>query len=332
MIEEEKKRLYLDEPVVSSFFIGEMGWMIQRWQGYLRHLKQTKYQDHKFLILMNVQYHCLLNDFITFSVDLPPQFYALGLEQDCYEAPFPDDPPGSLTPPEIYSDLIKFIRNFYNKSKAIEIFPPRGASMWVESQPQIFAGYKSTEKISSDRPILTIFPRGRSRAPQRNVPEYVWKEVVDRLKDSFTIVLGGTPSGSALVDYEDENVINLIRYSGDDKLEKIMTYLNSSELSISSQSGPTHLSLACSTPSYIIGHEKERHVGRENRWKTSTSFRTTQDYRAIDANTIITDIFGFLKALSERPKAIIPTEQEFESELLQSTSILHKEIQDGMTE
>ena len=328
MVEEEKNRLYVDEPVVSSFFCGEVGWFIQRWQGYLRYLKKEKYTEHKFIILMPVGFHCLVNDFVAYTIDLPKEFYALGLETDSYEAPLPDAQAGGYTPPEVYVDVIKFLRRFYNPEKAIEIWPPRGSSMYIESQPQIFAGYKSTEKISSDKPILTVFPRGRARAPQRNVPEYVWRELVDKLKDRFTIVLGGTPSGSSLADYEDKNVINLISYNGDDKMEKIMTYLNSSELSISSQSGPTHISLACGTPSYIIGHEKNRHVGHENRWKTSTSFRTIQDYRAIDANTIINDVFQFLTALKSRPTKIQPTEQEFDQVLIDSTATLQNEIKD----
>ena len=303
-------------------------WFIQRWQSYLRWLKKEKYPNHKFILLTNIQLHALVNDFVAYTVDLPKEFYALGLETDCYEAPLPGV--GGFTPPEIYRDIIVFLRRFYGGNGNIEIWPPRGSSMWVENQPQIFAGYKSTEKISSDKPILTIFPRGRTRAAERNVPQYVWKEVVDKLKDSFIIVLGGTPSGSALADYEDKNVINLISYASDDKLEKIMTYLNSSELSVSSQSGPTHLSLACGTPSYIIGHEKSRHTGRENRWNTPTSFRTVQDYRAIDANTIIADIFQFITALHSKQKVAKPTEQEFDKVLLDGATMLQNEIKDSV--
>jgi len=99
-----------------------------------------------------------------------------------------------------------------------------------------------TEKIESDLPIICVFPRGRARASFRNVPDFVWDEVVDKLSEQFLVVLGGTPNGSYLADKEGKNIINLISYDGDDKLEQIMVFLNSCICSVSSQSGLTHVS------------------------------------------------------------------------------------------
>jgi len=307
----DNQKLYVDEPCIISFFAGELGWFQQKWQGYLRWLKQERFPDHKFILMTNIQYHPLIEDFVSFTIDLPKEFYELGLETDCYESPLPNSPSGSLTPSDVYANLIEYLRQFYNKEKAIEIWPPRGVNLWIDTQPQIFKRYYF-DKIESknNRPFITIFPRARVRASNRNVPEFVWKETVDRLKEDFTVVISGTPFGACLRDYKDENVINLINYEGDDKLEQTMKYLYSSICSVSSQSGPTHVSLFCGCPTYIIGHEKERHTEVENRIGTPTSFRTVFDYRAIDSQTILQDIAGFLDALQKSGYENIVSEQK----------------------
>jgi len=291
---------YIDEPCVAFFFCGEVGWFLQRTQGYYRYLKLNEYQDRKFILMANIQFHVFVNDFVAYTIDLPQEFYDLGLETDGYEAPYPDSPPGSLTPPDVYAALIEYFRNFYNVEKAIEIWTPRGCeTKWINFQPQTFTRYRTDTVIESERPIITVFPRGRSRAPQRNVPEFVWKETVDRLRQDFTVVLCGTPSGASLVDYDADNVINTINYVGDDKMDKTIEYICNSVCTISSQSGPTHISLFCECPSYIIGHERERHTENENRFSTPTSFRTVPDYRAIDADTILNDVTTFIEKLKK---------------------------------
>ena len=293
--------VYIDEPVISSFFIGEIGWFLQRYQSFFRYLKVHKYPDHKFLIMTNPAYHTFIKDFVDYTIDLPKEFKELKLDQDCYEAVFPGASPGALTPAGIYSNLIEYIRNFYNKEKAIEVWAPRGPNRAIDYTPQLFAKYESA-KQTFERPVITVFPRARVRAAQRNVPEYVWKELVDKLVNSFLVVLAGTPNGACLGDYDDLRVKNLIRYEEKDKTEQIIGYLNNSVCSISSQSGGTHISLLSDCPSYIIGHEKERHTVLENRYHTPTSFRYVTDYRSIDADTILQDVAGFLKAMEDYNK------------------------------
>jgi len=291
--------LYIDEPCVVSFFTGEIGWFLQRWQGRLRFLKREKYQDRKFVLFMNPHLHPFVNDFVAYTIDLPDWFKELKLETDCYESPPIGSPPGSLTTPDVYAKLIQSIRQFYNRDKAIEIWPPRGCNYIVENKEQVFSRYGTNESVTSDRPIICVFPRGRTRAADRNVPEFVWRELVDKLKETFFVVLGGTPGGSFLVDYESEHVLNLIKYNEEDKTDKIIMFLSHAVCSISSQSGPTHISLLCGCPSHVIGHEMKRHAKDENRFNTPTSFRYVTDYRAIDADTIISDISLFIKRLLE---------------------------------
>jgi ADP-heptose:LPS heptosyltransferase len=191
------------------------------------------------------------------------------------------------------------MRHFYNPEKAIEMFPPRGCSDFIEYTQQIFCKYTSSKLYKADKPYITVFPRARARASQRNVPIFIWYELIEKLRQQFMVVLAGTPGGACLVDYEEEDVVNMISYNEKDKTEKIIAYLNSSVCSISSQSGGTHISLLSGCPSYIIGHEKERHAIKENRIATPVSFRYTPDYRMIDADTILSDLNDFLKLISK---------------------------------
>jgi len=298
---EKSEELYVDEPCVFTFFCGEIGWFLQKTQGYLRYLMQedSDFIGRKLILMMNIEFHPFVADFVSYTIDLPREFYNLNLETDCYEAPLPGSPGGSLTPPNVYKALIEYGRQFYNKDKAIELRLPRGCDTWVDTKPQKFRRYESTLNIETpeNREIICVFPRGRSRAPQRNIPEYIWYEVVEELRKRYFIVLGGTIGGSFLSSYSAENVVNLIPYSGEDKIERIIACLNNSLLSVSSQSGPTHISLLCNTPSYIIGHERVRHSITENRLKTPCSFRELQDYRLIDPQTIVNDVESFAISL-----------------------------------
>lgn len=296
MDQQEEKQLYIDEPCVVAFSISELGWFLQWTQGVWRFIKHTKFKDLPFVVFMNPHLHAFVNDFVKYTIDFPKEFYNLGLEGDCFEAVVPGSPPGSLTPPEVYADIISYIRTYYNPEKAIEIFPPRGCNQFAQHFRQIFCRY-TANKVNLDKPIITVLPRKRARAPQRNVPEFIWYQVINELSKQFVVVLGGTPNGAACVDMEGENIINLIRYNEHDKTERLIEYLCSSVCSLSSQSGGTHISLLCDCPSYIIGHEKYRHSVELNRFNTPTAFRELLDYRAIDVNTILNDVFTFLDRL-----------------------------------
>ena len=296
-IEEIKERLR-DQKVVISMFFGEIGWELQRFQAHLRYLKRNAYQDWNFVVMIRPHMHIFYDDFITYSLEFPEWFCNLNLDCDGYETVEPNSRPGSMTPPAVYQNLILLLKEICEYTEKYELLlPPRGCNMILETRPQMFFKFDLKEKIKTEKPIVIVFPRARTRASNRNVPEYIWAEVVSELVQTFTIVLAGTPSGACLKDMQGKDIINLINYDGQDKTELIVKYLNNAICSVSSQSGGTHISLLSGCPSYIIGHEKERHAVRENRLDIPTSFRVVSDYRAIDAQTIVNDLREFIKAL-----------------------------------
>ena len=294
----EIDKFFIDEPVIVSMFCGEYGWFLQRYQGFMRHLKQETFKEHKMLLMIDPDKHLFVNDFVSYTIPLPD--FIKDLDRDCYEAVTPDSPPGSLTDPAIYSELIKYLKTFYNNEKGKLILSPRGCNLVVDHYPQIFAKYTHNNPLEKfDKPLISIMPRKRIRASNRNVPEFVWREAIELLRKNFIIALLGTPEGAGLVDVSGEGIINLIPYVGEDKTDLTIRYLNASLCSISSQSGGTHISLLSGCPSYIIGHEKDRHAKTENRLNTPVSFRYVLDYRIIDAQTIYNDVTDFLQQLQQ---------------------------------
>ena len=292
-----EQQLYVDEPCVVSFVTAELGWFLQYWQARLRFLKHKVYPDHKFIIMTDSVLHPFVSDFVSYTIPLPKEFYDLGLDRDCYEAVVPNSLAGSLTPRNVYAALLEYFRNFYNRDKAVEVWTPRGCNDIINKMQQVFCGYTTDQKIESDRPIIVVMPRARVRAAVRNVPEFVWAELVEKLRQTFLVVLCGTPSGACLQNYEAKNVVNLISYEEGDKVSKTIQYLNSAICSVGSQSGGTHISLLSKCPSYIIGHEKARHTVELNRFNIPTSFRYVIDYRAIGADTIVSDLQQFINVL-----------------------------------
>jgi len=295
---DEIKEVFKGKKLLITMFIGEVGWELQRFQAHLRFLKKEEFPDWDFVVMCRPHMHIFYDDFVSYTLELPEWFNKLKLEGDGYEAVIPGTPAGGLTPPEVYQNLVHLLNNFGEFAEDFNLLlPPRGCSMHIEHSPQLFLKFTSDESLSGDRAIITVLPRARARAPQRNVPEFIWREVVTELSKTFTVVLAGTPSGACLSAMEGEHIINLIKYDGRDKTKQIIKYLNNSVCSMSSQSGGTHVSLLCGTPSYIIGHEMERHANKENRLQAPTSFRLLDDYRAIDAQTILTDLQTFIQSL-----------------------------------
>ena len=292
------KKFYLDEDVVASAFFGEFGWFLQRYQARMRFIAKKVYPDRKMIIFTDIQNSVFLNDFVYATIQLPNWFYKLNLDRDCYEAVLPNAPSGSLTPPNVYSNLISYMREFYNIERAKEILSPRGCNFSYDKQQQLFCKFES-KKLSLDKPVIVVLPRLRTRATDRNVPEKVWIDLVEKLKKEYIVVIAGTQNGACLQDYEGPNIINLVKYNKPDKTDRVITYLNNCVCSISSQSGGTHISLLSGANSYIIGHERERHTVFENRLNVPTSFRYVNDYRLIDADTIFSDVTEFIDKLKD---------------------------------
>jgi hypothetical protein len=172
--------------------------------------------------------------------------------------------------------------------------------MWrtLEPSPQA-QEYADSLLAGNDKDVIVLSARARSRAENRNVPEFVWNEVVNNLSQNFTVVITGTAHSSSLVKKVGRGIINMIPRTGVDGLDVLIAFLLRARMSVTSQSGPTLVSLLCETPSYIIGHEADRHSKDENFLNTPTMFRTVPYgvYAGATPESMLQDIYTFNSAL-----------------------------------
>lgn len=294
---------FCDEKCVVSFWIGETEHFLQHYQAMLRFLKLEEYKEHEFLVMSDAGLFPFMEDFLSYHIELPEWFTKLKLNKDCSEAVTPNSPVGSLTNPTIYSKLLNDFRQFYNRDKAVEIWPSRGATiLHSNNAQQVFFAYPQfkKDKVVLDKPIITLFPEKKRNAESLNVPERVWEELLLELVKDYMVVVTGTEENSFLVNASGDGIINLIEnISSIDRTKAVFKYLNSSILSISSQGGGTNLALVSEpkVPLYIIGHEKEKYTVTYNRFNRPTCFRYVSDYRVINTTTLLSDIKGFQERL-----------------------------------
>lgn len=289
--------------------IGELGWACSRWHAYIRFRRMTEFAHCRSIAADYDWRFPLYKDFIDDFIPLPTWFTDLKLEQDCYEAVPPDAHPGAMTPTEVYGALIAHYQQYYNPQSTWTIRTPRGVNLFIQqAAKQMWKTLESSEEsahyvdsmlASNQRDVIVVSARGRSRAANRNVPEPVWNAVVDALAKNFTVVITGTMGGSLLTNKVGRNIINMIPITGPKGLDILIAWMRRALFSVTSQSGPTLISLLCETPSYIVGHEGYRHTTAENWLKAPAMFREVPHgiYAALNAGEVITDTMNFYHSI-----------------------------------
>ncbi len=174
------------------------------------------------------------------------------------------------------------------------------------SDNRIFAPYEYSKPPENAqggyiRTGILIFPRCRSYPlwERRNLPEIFYLELLERLCDEFpelTIRTIGTKSGAYDMEINKSNYINWVGKGKD--LQEMIDWCQVAIAAIGSQSALPKLSLLQGVPTFVIGHQKGRHVQEENWMKTKIDFyhidkrayRTFNDSACVDA--IITFVRG----------------------------------------
>jgi hypothetical protein len=290
---------------------GELGWACSRWHAWCRYRRFVEFPNCRSLAVDYDWRYPLYSDFIDEFIPLPKWFTDLGLEQDCYEAVLPEAPAGGVMPQDMYTELLNYCKQYYNVGTTWTIRPPRGCNfiiqerakqMWKTLSPSPQAeDYVNSLLAGTTRELVVVSARARTRAENRNIPEQVWETVVNGLATHFLVAITGTKHSSSLVTKVGRDIINLIPRTGVDGLDVLIALMRRARMSVTSQSGPTLISLLCETPSYIVGHEAERHSKTENFLNTATMFREApyHVYAGVNPEMMLNDIQAFYNALSE---------------------------------
>jgi hypothetical protein len=149
------------------------------------------------------------------------------------------------------------------------------------------------------------------------------------LTTHFQVAITGTKHSSSLVTKVGRDIINLIPRTGVDGLDVLIALMHRAKMSVTSQSGPTLISLLCETPSYIVGHEAKRHSTDENFLNTATMFREApyQVYAGVNPEIMLNDINAFYNALSEAEGVVDKAYRDCQE---RDKSVMHSLVHEGI--
>lgn len=317
--------------VFAGPFLGELGWEISHWAPHVRWLR-SHYKGHHIIAASSPGRHPLYYGFVNEFWPLPEWFMKERYEVDCFEALAPENIYGKLL--KHFEDKYKEGGQF---SSIVANRTPRGFNHQIRNmghvlfdKPKPSAGAVNTcnELIQSfgNKPCVIIFAREVRRKmylniqtnapemvnpamplPSRNWPRSHWEDLFEMLyeefKDQITFVIGGTKHGNCLLNlpaHRAKNVIDLTGIAVAHSLDITIAFLQRALCSISSQSGPTHLSLQTGCPSFIYGHEYERHAIHDNPLKTDVCFfETTLGGYNDSPDTLFHDARAYISGLMQ---------------------------------
>jgi len=165
----------------------------------------------------------------------------------------------------------------------------------------IFKPYKYSKKIEGPKEIL-IFPRHRKGGwySFRNLPLEFYVRLIERLCMEFPALKVrtiGTVEGAYDI-YQNHDRINYINWVGKSRsLQDMIDRCQTAVAAVGSQSGPPKIALFQGVPTFMIGHQKQRHMQRENWSKTRTEFIEIKDnnYDNFDKDKCIGQIVDFVR-------------------------------------
>ena len=151
---------------------------------------------------------------------------------------------------------------------------------------RIFEPYchsRAAEELCAEQlgesPVILIFPRRRSgKFKGRNIPRSQWEHITDTLCEVFTdctVVAVGSAGGAwNNLRIRSSRFINLVGWDDSRTLDMMVALCNTKQAvaAVGNQSGTVKITLLCGTPTYIFGHEKERHTTEENWAGTAVGF------------------------------------------------------------
>lgn len=229
-------------------FLGEFGWELFCWQGYIRHLSRS----FNFTTVCCRKGHVgLYKDFADKIIEYDPPEYNPSCQYNkgnCGDFPKPDETYSKYIGPNNDSETPGY-------QSANGLFSP--------NPPQKFFKYGN---IQSNKQKYDILIHARSRkasggvaTADRNLPIEKWDEITKHLKSKkYSIASIGTKKESHLISgTEDLRGITL---------EDLCDYCVKSKCMLSPSSGPLHLAALCGTPIIVWSGNGSNKFRYEKTW------------------------------------------------------------------
>jgi len=265
--------------------IGELGWSMYI-SAHVRWYKERT--GDEIAVMTYPDRRCLYDGLADVVMSVPDSFYTLfdTRRQNCLGI--------QKVPPDVMRKF--FSEHLTNGFSIPEYFIMRCKPQFGDKL--IFQPYKYSKKIEGSREVL-VFPRRRLGGwySYRNLNESFYIELIKRLCDErpdLNIRTIGTTMGAYDINVNKPNYINHVGKG--DGLQDMIDHCQLAVSAVGSQSGPPKIALLQGVPTYMIGHQRERHMRNENWMSTPTSFFTVpdSDYSKINENECIEEIVSFV--------------------------------------
>lgn len=257
---------------------GELGWSLYL-SAHVRWLK--KKASLSVVIITYPDRRCLYDGIADDVIGIPKEFgekYDLN-KQDSYKI-------RKIGSDEIKDFFLPYVPKGYRFAEHSE-YPTK-----ITSDSRIYKPYASSLPGKEKREIL-VFPRHRPGLwVLRNLPEEFYVKLIRRLCEEFPTLMTrtvGTKNGAYDIKLNNINYINWIGKSK--SLQDLIDNCQVAVAAVGSQSAPPKITLLQGVPTFIIGHERARHVERDNPMDTNIDFygidkrayRTFNDPACIEA-------------------------------------------------
>lgn len=265
--------------------IGELGWSLYL-SAHVRWLKRNT--DDLVAIITYPDRRCLYEGMADVILDVPENFYSLFPIQNQQCLGLIKVLPHQLKNyflhyiPAGYTIPGNFIFKCYNLKFPGYIYEP--------------FKYSNEAKVAGE---ILVFPRYRAgRSAPRNLPELFYAHLIEKLCDEFpklTVRTIGTDLGAYNISVERPNYINWVGKGA--SLQDLIDRCQVAKAVIGSQSAPPKISLLQGAPTFMIGHQRQRHVKHENWMGTKAGFYNIArgSYGRIDIKDCIEKIILFVK-------------------------------------
>jgi len=269
--------------------IGELGWSLYL-SAHLRWLKENT--AYSLAIVTSSNRRCLYQDLVDLILDIPHDFYEKFTEEPCCFGLYP------LRREELREYFQKMLPFGY-------VIPGRfnfGCEYNFLQNKVIYKPYEYSKKLEGKKKIL-ILPRYRKHAimSYANVPKSFYITLIKVLCDEFSdyeIKTRGLNPGSYNIlndEIRKSNYLSGVRE--DASLQDTIDECQLAKVALGSQSSLPKIALLQGVPTFIIGHERDRHARRENWMNTKVEYYEVakDSYANFDFKDCLSKIMNFTR-------------------------------------
>lgn len=276
-------------PKIAYVDIGELGWSLYL-SAHLRWLKKNT--DHSLAIITSPNRMCLYQNLADLILDVPYDFYKK----------FTGEPDGL----GLYPLRRKELKKYFQKILPSDYIIPKefifSCSRKFCRDKVIYKPYEYSKKLEGKKKIL-ILPRYRKHPimSYANVPKSFYIILIEALCDEFPdyeIKTRGLNPGSYNIWNDEIRKNNFLNGVGENvSLQDTIDECQLAKVALGSQSSLPKITLLQGIPTFIIGHQKERHAKRENWMNTKVGYYEVakNSYANFDFKDCISKIINFTK-------------------------------------